>query len=167
MQKIKKSENPNWIYAPKNAYFWDFWHFRDSEGEQLDFSVRQAMPGLICLLHCAKNQKNLMKCFWENCRKPHFWAFFTIFDALRGRAKNFTLSFFYINQFNIYRLIFMQKINKSDNQNWIYAPKMLIFAIFDIFGTLKESNQIFRCVKLCVKLKFSYASNIVQKIKKI
>ena len=43
---------------------------------------------------------------------------------------------------------------------------MLIFAIFYFFGTPKESNQIFRCVKLCIKLKVSYASNIVQKSKK-
>ena len=52
MQKIKKSDNPNWIYAPKNVYFWDFLHFQHPEGEQPNFSVRQAMrqiKGLICI----------------------------------------------------------------------------------------------------------------------
>ena len=50
-----------------------------------------------------------------------------------GESENRYIEFFYINQYNIHRLTFMQKIKKSDNPNWIYAPKMVIFAIFLYF----------------------------------
>ena len=52
MQKIKKIGPPKLDICTENAHFCDFWHFRHPEGEQPDFSVRQAMrqiKGLISL----------------------------------------------------------------------------------------------------------------------
>ena len=66
MQKIKKIGPPKLDICTENAHFCDFLHFQHPEGEQPDFSVRQAIrriKGLIFLHYCAKNQKNLMKRF--------------------------------------------------------------------------------------------------------
>ena len=52
MQKIKKIGQPKLDICTENPYFCDFGHFRHPEGEQPDFSVRQAMrqiKGLISL----------------------------------------------------------------------------------------------------------------------
>ena len=61
----------------------------------------------------------------------------------------------------------MQKNKKIGQQKLDISTKNAYFRDFGIFDTLLEGNQIFLCVKLCVKLKVSYASNIVQQIKKI
>ena len=119
------------------------------------------MPLILC-----KKSKKSNEALLRKLQKTLFLGIFDNFRPSRGECENCYIEFFCINQFNTHRLTFTQKIKKYDNPNWLYAPEMLIFAIFDTFGTPKESNQIFRCVKLCVKWKVSYASNIVQKIKK-
>ena len=121
------------------------------------------MPLILC-----KKSKKSNEAFLRKLQKTLFLGIFDNFRPSAGESENCFIEFFFcINQFNTHRLTFMQKIKKIGRPKLDICTKNAYFAIFGIFGTPRESNQNFRCVKLCVKIKVSYASNIVQKIKKI